>query len=163
MDDDGKEFAEVVVRLILYLSNTEGKIQKISIGSEWGMSYVLLQGSQSTLYRGYPNYIIQKQRSVGGSHRNNKDAVLQGGIYAVEELRKPECKYQIACIALHKNKSINVMVAELDTGCTPATPSLMGNVLGRVTYKYVVNTVPLDLKVAETVGIFANRLVKTLN
>lgn len=67
MDDDGKEFAEVVVRLILYLSNTEGKIQKISIGSEWGMSYVLLQGSQSTLYRGYPNYIIQKQRSVGAA------------------------------------------------------------------------------------------------
>jgi hypothetical protein len=34
-DDGGKEFAEAVVRLILGLSNTEGKIQGISSGSSW--------------------------------------------------------------------------------------------------------------------------------
>ena len=171
-DDDGKEFAEAVVRLILDLSKAEGKIRQISLGSEYAVSYVLLQGSQVTHYSGYPNHIVKRPSGVGAAiiltgvgetQSDNKDAVLQGGIYAVGEFRKPESKHEIACIALHKNKSMNVMVAKLDTGCTPATPSLVGNVLGRVTYKYVVDTVPLDLKVAETVGIFANRLVKTLN
>ena len=170
-DDDGKEFAEAVVRLILDLSKAEGKIRQISLGSEYAVSYVLLQGSQVTHYSGYPNHIVKRPSGVGAAiiltgvgetQSDNKDAVLQGGIYAVGEFRKPESKHEIACIALHKNKSMNVMVAKLDTGCTPATPSLVGNVLGRVTYKYVVNTVPLNLKVAETVGIFANRLVKTL-
>ena len=98
-DDDGKEFAEAVVRLILDLSKEDGKIRQISLGSEWAVSYLLLQGSQVTHYRGYPDNFIQKQSSmgaaiiltgVGETQSDNKDAMLQGGIYAVGEYRKPE-------------------------------------------------------------------------
>ena len=78
------------MRLILDLSKTEGKIRQISLGSEWAVSYLLLQGSQVMHYRGYPDHIVQKQSGmgaaiiltgVGETQSDNKDAVLQGEIY----------------------------------------------------------------------------------
>ena len=47
----------------------------------------------------------------------------------VGEFRKPETPRKIACIALHKNKSMNVMVVQLDTGC--ATARALGHLVHR--------------------------------
>ena len=92
-----------------------------------------------------------------------KDCVLQGGIYTVGEFQKAESKTKIA---LHKNKSTNILVAELTRGIssTPSSPpSSPLPLLGEVTYKYVVDTSPLSLKIPEQVSEFSNRLVTTLN
>ena len=70
------------------------------------------------------------------------DSALQGGIYyAAGELRKRESKEKITCITLRKYKLASLLIAELGTSTAGSHPLAMGN----VSYKYVVDTIPLSL------------------
>ena len=94
-----------------------------SVGSNWEVSYVWKQGSQTTKYRGYPDYFVRKD-SIGASfvlvavretQTDRKDAVMQEGTYTVGQFQKINTTTNPATwIALHKNKMVNVMVAKLD-------------------------------------------------
>ena len=139
-------------------------------GSEWIISYCLIQGGVITQYKGYPDFIPRKNTGegativltgVGEVQSDQNDVTLQGGIYTVGQLRKRECGRKVCCIALLKNKSMNILVAELKDP-TPTGSSLLSNVLGEVTYKYVVGINPLDLSIAEDVDVLASRLVATI-
>ena len=136
-DDGGKVFGTSLVRLIMNFAAVEGSLQTVSMGSEWSVSFCLQQGDSITHYRGFPNFILRKDVGVGAafvitgvceSQSNLKDPVLQGGIYAVGELRKRESKNKVTCISLRKNKSINILVAELETESTTSSLPCMGSV-----------------------------------
>ena len=89
---------------------------------------------------------------------DEKDAVLQGGICAIGEFRKKkEVSNEILCIALHKNKTANVLLARLD-----GHGRLSNNALGSVSYKYIQDTNPLSLTSAEGVMDFANLVILSL-
>ena len=166
LDDGGKVFATALIRRILDFADSEGKLQRTSVGSDWEVSYVLKQGSQTTKYRGYPDFIIRKDGigasfilvAVGETQSDKKDAVMQGGIYAVGKINATS--NPVTCIALHKNKTANVMVAKLDRSSSPPSPP---DSLGVVSYKYVEDTNPLVLTTADGVMDFANRVTTCLS
>lgn len=170
-DDAGKLFGMSLIRLIMSFASKEGSVQSVSMGSEWSVSFCLLQGENRSHYRGFPDFIVRRDGSggatfvviaVGEAQSNEKDAVLQGGIYAVGQLRKRESKEQVACVALHKNKSMNLMVASRSAVSPRATISPSTRIVGQVCYKYVADTVPLSTKDLGSVTLLANRMVATL-
>ena len=130
------------------------------------MLFILIQKSTVTKFKGYPDFLIRKSavgsqyiiKAIGEMQSNERDTVLQGGIYSVGEFRKKqEVSNEIVCIALHENKTANVMLARLDRGGV-----LPNNALGSISYKYVEDTNPLSLTSAEGVMNFANRVILSL-
>ena len=112
-----------------------------SAGSEWTISYCLIRRTVTTQYKGYPDFILRKYTGIGATYvltgvgeaqSDQNDVTLQGGIYTVGQFRKRECGRKVCCIALLKNKSMNILVAELKDP-TPTGSSLLLNVLGEVT------------------------------
>ena len=175
-DDAGKLFGMSLIRLVMSFASMEGPVQAVSMGSEWSVSFCLLQGDNLTHYRGFPDFIVRRDGSgatfviigVGEAQSNEKDAVLQGGIYAVGQLLKRDCREQVSCIAVHNNKSVNIMVANVSSRSTsahisPRAPiSSSTHMMGCVTYKYVIDTMPLNTKDLGGVILLANRIVWTL-
>ena len=166
-DDAGKLFGMSLIRLIMSFAQKESSVQRVSMGSEWSVLFCLLQGDSLSHYRGFPDFIVRRDGSGAtfvviavGESQSNDDPTLQGGIYAVGQLRKRECKDQVACIALHKNKSINIMIASRISPRAPISPST--HIVGQETYKHVVDTVPLSIKDLGPVTTLANRMVATL-
>ena len=95
-DDGGKVFARAFIKLIMDFALIDGTLQPVSSGSEWAVSYSLIQGDSVTRYRGF---IMRKDSGIGArfiltgvgeSQSNLKDS----------ELRKPESNNsKIACVA----------------------------------------------------------------
>ena len=82
-----------------------------SVGSNWEVSYVLKQGSQTTKYRGYRDNFIQKDGIVANfvaareTQTDRKDTVMQEVIYTARQFQKINATTNpVTCIALHKNK-----------------------------------------------------------
>lgn len=166
-DDGGKLFGVSMIRLIMTYTGVPGHLQRVSVGSEWTVSFCLKQGDEVTHYCGYPDFITRRETGVGATfvitgvgeaQSDLNDSALQGGIYAVGELRKRESGKKITCIALRKQKSASVLIAELDDSAASHCPLSIGG----VSYKYVDDTLSLCLKDSYEVATFAKRLVACL-
>ena len=160
-DNGGKQFATSMIRLILDYAQAQGTLQDVSSGSEWSVSYMLRQGGHITQYRGYPDFIVREDgigatvivTGVGEMQSDRRDAILQCGIYTVGQFQHPEAtRSSMACIALHKNKNVNVFMCRLSSGT---------NTLGTVSYRYVGDTSPLSLYQQDVLE-FASRLIFVL-
>ena len=136
--------------MILDYAQAQGTLQDVSSGSEWSVSYMLRQDGRITQYRGYPDFIVREDgvgttvivTGVGEMQSDRRDAVLQCGIHAVGQFRHPEAtRSSMACIALHKNKTVNVLICRLSSG----TSDTDIDTLGTVSYRYVTDTNPLSL------------------
>ena len=139
-------------------------LQRVSAGSEWTVSFCLQHGDEITHHRGFPvsseagvgaTFVITE---VGEAQSDLNYSALQGGIYAVGELRKRESKKKRTCIALRKRKCGSILIAELDDGVASHCPLSIGG----VSYEYVDDTIPLNLKESSEVAVFAKRFVACL-
>ena len=72
-------------------------------------------------YRGNPDFILTREASgaalvllgVGEVQSARNDVICQLGIYGVGELRKREAGRKLVCVAIMKNKSACILLAEL--------------------------------------------------
>ena len=157
--DEGVGMMLALLRRLVHLFNMP-YIKVSEGGRSNGVSYILLHKEKKYSFRGFPDFVahvddVDAERILisTGEIQSTGDPDTQNSIYGVGSLlkRDEDDNRPIVCITLFKRKYATLSVARLER-----VEGQPGDVVGKVSLKYVVSPSPIDL--IHDLHIFAKRL-----
>ena len=158
--DSGSKYVIAILQRILSLLQLDYQVE-IS-GSTSEVSYCLLRNGEKHCFRGYPDFLINKEDTVGAGHRlvatgeiqSTDNPHVQNAIYGVGSLKRTSAT-ALVVITVLKWKLGLVAIARIDKS---NIQNVSTNVLERVTLNHVVSPYPASLITVEGLRDFSTRL-----
>ena len=141
--DSGASYACALLRRIFHAMGLS-TLKPERSGGEFGVSYTLECDGSKYVFRGHPDFVVQKDVGAGrilvatGELQSTNQPHLQNSIYGVASLQRDNGRRPILALTIFKNKNAQLAVAP--------TPSQGEAVVG---FKYVVSPSPMDLNTVD--------------